>query len=181
MVQIFPFQITIHYKSGIKSRVISFETHKKICKLIFHNRQVEKGILHLLKSTNPNELVAEAATVVANECKDLCKRNSGSVLQDRTHAGILTFSWDKFHKELQIRAPCLLMIVSTMISDVPVPVPSTTLCQVLFSVGLILHGRFREMTALQYLVGMILLHGGCTHKVNLNGKLKYMQHLHTCS
>ena len=82
--------------------------HKKICKLMFHNLQVEKGILHLLKSTSPNELVTEAATVVANECKELCKRNSGSVLQDRSHDGILTFSWDKFHKQLQVSAPCLL-------------------------------------------------------------------------
>lgn len=51
-------------------------------------------------------------------------------------------------------------------SDIPIPVPSKEFDHVLFTIGLALHGRNREMTTLQYLNGMVLLHGGCTQRVS---------------
>ena len=116
----------------MKSRTLDNDLRKQICKLVFHNLHVEKSILQLLKSTSLNELVAEAATVMANECKELCKRNSGSILQDRSRDGILAFSWDNLYEELQIRAPHPLMLVSTMMGDILVTVQSKNPCQFFF-------------------------------------------------
>lgn len=96
------------------------EAHQKICKAIFKSDKVEKTVLDVLTISNPDEVVAAAANIVNVESKELCKRNSGSPLQKKDHAGLMSLTWDKFHKKLEIRAPNLLKVVSAVVSDIPV-------------------------------------------------------------
>lgn len=96
------------------------EAHQKICKAIFKSDKVEKTVLDVLTISNPDEVVAAAANIVNVESKELCKRNSGSLLQKKDHVSLMSFTWDKFHKELEIRAPNLLKVVSAIVSDIPV-------------------------------------------------------------
>ncbi|XP_052797544.1 uncharacterized protein LOC128229766 isoform X1 [Mya arenaria] len=77
----------------------------------------------------------------------------------------MEFSWDHLYQDLLLGAPNTLRIVSSMVtSSIPMPVPSKEFHHALFAIGIILHGRNREATTLQYLNGMVLLHGGCTHQ-----------------
>ncbi|XP_033759941.1 uncharacterized protein LOC117342076 [Pecten maximus] len=148
-----------------RSTCIANESHKKICKFIFRGNNVERGIVDVLKQSCPEELSSVTSSMVSKECKELCKRSNDTVLQNRSKDGILNFSWDKLHQELQIRAPHTLKVVSSIVTDIPHNVvQGKPFYHVLNSVAIALHGRSREMTVLQYLCGMVLLHGGCTHR-----------------
>ncbi|XP_056013603.1 uncharacterized protein LOC125669312 isoform X1 [Ostrea edulis] len=121
-------------------------------------------MLDVLKKSNPSYLVNQTCEIIGDECEKICKRNSGSVLQDRTYHGILNFSWDELEGELQTLAPNLLQIVKSIVSDKPSSMSDRCRIQMLNAIACALHARSREMTALQYLTGLILLHGGCTQR-----------------
>ena len=67
--------------------------------------------------TDPDEIIDTAASLVAGECRSLCKRYSGSILQDRSFEGVFQFSWEKLENELQLRAPKFLHILSYAVTD----------------------------------------------------------------
>ncbi|XP_062582660.1 uncharacterized protein LOC134244405 [Saccostrea cucullata] len=68
------------------------------------------------------------------------------------------------YSELKIRAPNVLKTVSAMVSDIPLQVSEKPFQYVMYSVSQILHGRSQEMSLVQYLSGLVLMHGGCTLK-----------------
>ncbi|XP_053390808.1 uncharacterized protein LOC128553656, partial [Mercenaria mercenaria] len=159
-------QITIYYDSGVKTALVTNAAYIKMCKAIFTNENVEKKLLTILKSTCPEDVVSCAASIIQSECASICKRKSAFVLNDKSYNGIMQFSWDTLHQQLLLGAPNTLQIVSSMASnDIPMSVPSKEFHHVLFAIGIALHARNREMTTLQYLNGMVLLHGGCTQRV----------------
>ncbi|XP_052811007.1 uncharacterized protein LOC128238795 [Mya arenaria] len=136
-----------------------------MCKVIFYQKNVEKGLMEILETTSKDQFAAYAAKIVKNECETICKRHSDFALTDKTYEGIMEFSWDHLYQDLLLGAPNTLRIVSSMVtSSIPMPVPSKEFHHALFAIGIILHGRNREATTLQYLNGMVLLHGGCTHQ-----------------
>uniref|UniRef100_A0A8W8MLR6 Uncharacterized protein n=1 Tax=Magallana gigas TaxID=29159 RepID=A0A8W8MLR6_MAGGI len=100
----------------------------------------------------------------ANECKELCCKNSNSVLQARSHHDILSFTWDKFHQELTLRAPNTLRIVSSMLSDVPLSPEGKPFLNLMHTISMALHSRYNQMSLTQYLCGFVLMHGGCTRR-----------------
>ncbi|WAR03956.1 LOW QUALITY PROTEIN: hypothetical protein MAR_010514 [Mya arenaria] len=121
--------------------------------------------MEILETTSKDQFAAYAAKIVKNECETICKRHSDFALTDKTYEGIMEFSWDHLYQDLLLGAPNTLRIVSSMVtSSIPMPVPSKEFHHALFAIGIILHGRNREATTLQYLNGMVLLHGGCTHQ-----------------
>nr|XP_022291909.1 uncharacterized protein LOC111103152 [Crassostrea virginica] len=109
-------------------------------------------------------LIDGSLTILGGECRNLCKRNSGSVLQDKSSTNALEFTWDSLYAELQIRAPNVLKTVSAMVTDIPIHVNEKPFQHIMYSVSQILHGRSQEMSLVQYLSGFVLLHGGCTLK-----------------
>ena len=90
-----------------------------MCKVIFRGNDVEGGLVDIIKTSAPEKLVSVTSNIISSECKNLCKRNSNSVLREKTRSGIVNFSWDEFHKELHLRAPNLLHVVSATVTDVP--------------------------------------------------------------
>ena len=159
----YSFQIAIHYDSGVKRTIVTNAGHMQLCKIISSKKNVEKGILNIIKSTCPEDIVKCVGSIVQKECLNISKKQSGFVLHDKSYDGIMQFSWDAMHQQLLVDAKNTLHIVSAMISNVlPIPVPSKELHHALFAISVALHGRNREMTTLQYLNGMVLLHGGCT-------------------
>ena len=160
--------MTVYYPSGKKTAFIPSETHKQICKAIHRGQNVERCIIHILKKTSPKDVVSAASEILSLECKTICKRGSGSILQDRSYDGILSFSWDKLHEEIAIRAPHTLHIISSMICDIRPPREHGKFLHVMHSIATVLHSRSQEMSALHYQVGFILAHGGCTQRVSTN-------------
>lgn len=158
-------EIAVFYKSGKKSRFVADPNLKTMCKAIFTEKGATKTILNILKLTNPDEIIEIAASLVADECRKLCKRFSGSILQDRSFEGIFQFSWEKLENELQLRAPKLLYIVSHAVTDKPSTQTYRSHTQMLYTIASALHARSREMTVLQYLTGFILMNGGCTQRL----------------
>ena len=139
-----------------------------MCKVIFRGNDVEGGLVDIIKTSAPEKLVSVTSNIISSECKNLCKRNSNSVLREKTRSGIVNFSWDEFHKELHLRAPNLLHVVSATVTDVPQSLsPGNHMRHILYSIAVALRGRSREMTVLQYLTGFIMLHGGCTQRVGI--------------
>lgn len=154
-----------YFESGAKTKWITDDHQKKYCKVLFRDRDVEEGLLKIIISWNPNSVVTAAANVINSECENICKRNSGSILMDKTHDNIMQFTSDKLHGELQLRAPNLLKVFSTAVSPIPKSVSDSKLHHALLATAICLQGRFREITTLQYLMGFIMLHGNCTQRV----------------
>lgn len=84
--------ITIYYNTCKKSQFITNEAHKKVCKAIICGKNVERSIVDIIRKYKPEEVSTGAASVVANECKELCRKNSNSLLQAGTHHDILSFT-----------------------------------------------------------------------------------------
>jgi hypothetical protein len=138
--------MSIYYKSGKKRKFVANPSHKTIFKAIMRENDAENTIL--------------------DECRNICKRNSGSILQDRSHDDILQFSWDKLENELRNLAPNLFQIACSIVTDNSSSMSDRSRIQMLNAVAYALHARSREMTVLQYLAGLVLLHGGCTQRVS---------------
>lgn len=157
--------ITIYYNTGNKSQFITNKAHKKVCKAIIWGKNVERSIVDIIRKYKPEKVSTGAASVVANECKELCRKNSNSLLQAGTHHDILSFTWDKFHQELALRAPNTLRIVSSMLSDVPLSPEGKPFLNLMHTISMALHSRYNQMSLTQYLCGFVLMHGGCIMRV----------------
>lgn len=118
-------------------------------------------------SNKPDSIVSAAAELINSECEEICKRNSESIIRDKSHENMMSFSWDKFHSELQLRAPGLFRVFSAAVVTVPKLVSDSKLQPVLLAVAICLQGRNREMTTLQYLIGVVMLHGSCAQRVRI--------------
>lgn len=55
-----------------------------------------------------------------------------------------------------------MTIMSSVVSDVPLQIDSKPFHHMLVSIAISLHGRNQEMSVIQYIIGFILTHGGCT-------------------
>lgn len=77
----------------------------------------------------------------------------------------MSFTWDKFNKELDIRVPNVLRIVSSIVSDIPPMIGEKKYMNILYTVASGLHGRSMEMSGLHYTIAFVLVHGGCTLRV----------------
>lgn len=137
---------------------------KKSVKLLYGEKMLKDQLL-ILRKHKPEEVSSGAASVVADECKELCFKNSNSVLQARAHHDNLSFTWDKFHQELTLRAPNTLRIVSSMLSDVPLSPEGKPFLNLMHTTSMALHSRYNQMSLTQYLCGFVLMHGGCTMRV----------------
>lgn len=111
-------------------------------------------------------LTSAVSKVVAKECETICKRGSGALLQDRTCDGIFQFSWDKFHKEVVVKAPNTLKIISSAISSIPVVPSEKKFLNIMNTVASALHARSQEMSSLHYQIGFILTRGTCKQKAS---------------
>ncbi|XP_062600399.1 uncharacterized protein LOC134262037 [Saccostrea cucullata] len=133
-----------------------------MCKAICRSENVEQTVLCLLVKENPRVVVNAAAKVVSEESRELCKQNSNSLLQMKDQESLMSFTWDKFYKELEIRAPNLLRVVSSIVSDIPTVIGEKKYMNILHTVASGLHGRSMEMSGLHYSIAFVLVHGGCT-------------------
>ncbi|XP_056014422.1 uncharacterized protein LOC125649436 [Ostrea edulis] len=140
------------------------DAHKKMCKAIFKSDNVEKTVLDVLASSNPDDVVMAATKIVQAETKAICKRNSGSLLLKKDHDSMMTFTWNKFHKDLEVRAPNLLRVISAVVSDVPVAPSEKKFMNILHTIATGCHGRSQEMSGLHYCIAFLLVHGGCTQR-----------------
>jgi two-component sensor histidine kinase len=104
--------------------------------------------------------------IISCESKEICKRNSGSILQQKDHNSILEFSWEKFYRELHIRAPNTLRVIQSAVSDVPVTIGEKKFINLMLTAASAFHGRNQEMSSVHYQLAFILAHGGCTQRVN---------------
>lgn len=77
----------------------------------------------------------------------------------------LRFSWKYYYHELQSSCPLLLSTVSAIVCDIPPAIPSKHFMHIMITAAIGLHSRSQELSVVQYLIGMVLTHGGCTQKV----------------
>lgn len=131
---------------------------------------MENCILDIISKSDPELISSAASKIVSKECQNLCKRGSGSILQEKSYDSIFKFTWDEFNKEIQIKAPHALKIISSMISDTVIQPREKKYLHIMQSVVLALHGRSEQMSCLQYQIGFILLHGACKQRVSLFDK-----------
>ncbi|XP_046566552.1 uncharacterized protein LOC124275109 [Haliotis rubra] len=110
------------------------------------------------------DVIKSSTKVVAHECRTLCRKSTQSLLMLKTHDDIMNFTWEKFYHELTARCPGLCSILSAIVSDVPIQATSKAFRHMLMTAAVGLHGRSQDMSALQYISGFLLTHGGCTQK-----------------
>lgn len=155
----------MYYSHGERSVFISNESQKKICRVLCRGQNVDKCILDILSNSVPELVSSAASKIVSKECQRLCKRGSGSILQTKSYDSIFRFTWDELNKEIQIRAPNMLQIVSSIISDTVIPPTEKKYVHLMNTVATALHGRSDQMSCLQYQVRFILTHGACKQRV----------------
>lgn len=109
-------------------------------------------------------LINAANKLVKEECRKICKRGSGSILQKKEHHDFLRFSWENYYYELQSSCPLLLSTVSAIVCDIPPAIPSKHFMHIMITAAIGLHSRSQELSVVQYLIGMVLTHGGCAQK-----------------
>lgn len=126
---------------------------------------MEKVVVDTIAESCPMVVINAAAKIVKDECDKLCKRGSGTILQKKEHTDLFSFSWKKMYDELSQRCPGLLTTISYIVADVPPPIGSKAFHHILLSAAIGLHGRNQEMSLVQYMMGFILTHGGCTLRV----------------
>ncbi|XP_061188750.1 uncharacterized protein LOC133196920 [Saccostrea echinata] len=160
-------EITIAYPSGRRTELVRNETEQKICRAIFNGRSsgnAKNAIIAVVSTAYRKEVVTAVSHIISCESKELCKRNSGSILQQKDHNSILEFSWDKFYRELHIKAPNTLRVIQSAVSDVPVAIGEKKFINLMLTVASAFHGRNQEMPSVHYQLGFILAHGGCTQR-----------------
>lgn len=157
--------MTVHYPSGEKSAFVRDDVMKQICRAVYRNQNVINCILEIICKSDPTSTATVASKLINRECEGLCKRGTGSILQDTSYKGLFDFTWDDFRKEIQIQAPNTLKIISATVCNPTItPTPKKQLCILpTFASGV--HGRFQEMS--NYQIGLILAHGGCTVRVHI--------------
>lgn len=62
----------------------------------------------------------------------------------------------------------LLSTLSAIVGEVEHSINNKGFVQVLVAAAIALHGRNQEMSLVQYMIGLILTHGGCTQLVCLD-------------
>lgn len=155
----------MHYPSGTKNTYVYQEMHKRICKTILQGVNVEKGVLNIIAESSPLMVMNAAAKIVKEESGKLCKRGSGTILQKKEYSDIFSFNWKNLYDELSQSCPGLLTIISSVVADSPPQTGSKAFHHILLSAAIGLHGRSQEMSLVQYMMGFILTHGGCTLRV----------------
>lgn len=159
--------MNIFYPSGKKSAVIVQQEYKSICKaLVNHSPNTDKIIVENIAQLNESVFITTANNLLKGECRKVCKRGSRSILQNKEHHDFLKFSWENFYYELQSSCPLLLSIVSAIVCDIPPAIPSKHFMHIMITAAIGLHSRSQELSVVQYLIGMVLTHGGCTQKVS---------------
>ena len=161
------FKITISYVSGKRTQLVKKDHHKKLCKAIFKAENVECSVINIIANSNPDDVVDAATKIISNESRELCKRNSGSVMQMKDYKSLMTFTWNKFNTELEIRAPNVLKVVRSIVCDLPVSPGEKKYMNNLHSISSAFHGRSQEMSGLHYCIAFVLIHGGCTLRVSI--------------
>ena len=58
---------------------VAYPNLKTLCKAILSEKGANKTIISILKVSETNEIIDTTASLVADECRRLCKRYSGSI------------------------------------------------------------------------------------------------------
>ncbi|XP_062586325.1 uncharacterized protein LOC134247949 [Saccostrea cucullata] len=157
-------EVYVHYPSGTKTALITSEVQKTICKVIVRGNNAERTIVNNLCSSHPEVVTDEVAKIVTKEAHALCKRGSGSILQSKDFQDIFQFKWERLKEELKIRCPTILALLSAVVSDKELSSDSKGFIHIMVSVAIALHGRNQEMSLFQYMIALVLTHGGCIQR-----------------
>ncbi|WAQ95109.1 hypothetical protein MAR_007580, partial [Mya arenaria] len=158
-----PVLVTVHYPSGRKAAIIWPEPHKRMVKAICHGNSCEKNIQSIITEEKPMLVVRHAADIIRTECRNICKRGASSLLQNTDYDSLLSFSWDNVCRELESNCPCLLVVLESIISDSPISRSGSSkpFIQLMMTAIMGLRGRKQEMSAAHYMIGFVLMNGGC--------------------
>jgi len=144
---------------------VKSEPHKKICKAIIRGGNADRVILDVMCQSNPAEVIHGCQKLIQEECKNVSKRGSGTVLQNKGYYDFFDFKWEDQYDEIKQKCPALLSVITSIISDVPVSISTKPFLHIMLTTAIGLHGRSQEMSVTQFLTGFLLTHGGCTHRV----------------
>lgn len=148
--------------------IIVLQGHlKRICKATLQGVNVNKVIVDELFAENPSPSIEAVADILKQESQSICKQGPGTILRKKNLDDFLSFRWEALNKEMSVICPKLMTIMSSVVSDVPLQIDSKPFHHMLVSTAIALHGRNQEMSVIQYIIGFILTHGGCTLRVLL--------------
>lgn len=126
---------------------------------------MNKVIVDELVGENTSPVIKAVADILKQESQSICKQGPGTILRKKNLDDFLSFSWEALNKEMTVSCPNLMTIMSSVVSDVPLQIDSKPFHHILVSTANALHGRNQEMSVIQYIIGFILTHGGCTLRV----------------
>ena len=159
----------MNYPSGKKSVLVTSKPHQVICKAIVDNKDgMDNTIVSTLCNSNPKAVIEGVKKLIEAESSSVCRRGSGTALQQKQYEDYLNFSWETVQSDLQNRCPNIMSIINAMVHSPPPVIREKAFFHVMFSSAIGLHGRSQEMSSLHYMVAFILARGGCTQRVSVN-------------
>ncbi|WAR16340.1 LOW QUALITY PROTEIN: hypothetical protein MAR_030934, partial [Mya arenaria] len=148
--------VTVHYPSGRKAAIIWPEPHKRMVKAICHGNSCERTIQSIITKEKPMLV----QTLFVLNAGIYARRGASLLLQTTYYDSLLSFSWDNVCRELESNCPGLLVVLESIISDSPI----SRLIQAIHPTDddcNHLRGRKQEMSAAHYMIGFVLMNGGC--------------------
>lgn len=82
----------MHYPSGEKSAFVRDDVMKQICRAVYRNQNVINCILKIKCKLDPTSIATVASKLVNRECEGLCKRGTGSILQNTSYKDLFDFT-----------------------------------------------------------------------------------------
>ena len=165
-------QVTVYYPSGTKTVTVHNPTHRTICKAFFEKDdldRIDNVIVQSICKTNPAVVVAGSSQVVKEEAKQMCRNET--ILRRKDNESLLSFTLEELYCELREKCPFLLTMLTNVITDkLPAEPVWNDLKDIVMTAAMALHGRNKQMSALHYVMGFILSHGGCTLQVWIRPK-----------
>ena len=107
--------------------------------------------------------------MIQGELKTLGSKKANSILRNKTKAGLLSFSWDKVWKELEMHAPIFLGLLEAILRGKTAKISRTQpiVCMVVAIMAKYINSR---MNVVQSYISLLLHAGHCSKQVKSNNR-----------
>jgi hypothetical protein len=166
---VFVFKVSVNYKNGVRSKVVTDPVVQAAVKCIANSRN-EKAIARALYAGNFkhhfHELVNET---IASEAQKLCSSVDKSCLQHKEAKDVIDIDWGKIILEWQSRAPVFKSFLTSATVNRRSNNDHPERCDPFIAMAgsILLYNRNPAMSLVQQAVGLVLDHGGVTKEVTL--------------
>ena len=134
-------------------KAVARKNHRTVAEECWKSPNISKHVMHKL------------GTMLRQELKMMCSDSTRSVLRTQSLSDNPTFSWSTIYSELQLHAPLLFNLLSSLTRTRHVR--SNQKAVMCVCAAVLLKYRFPQMSLLQKVVSLIMYAGHASKQVNV--------------